>query len=100
MTPGGGGGGVPLMWLHVLDRWGEIFSYSWGSAILSFLYRTLYWCSETTRFEDDQTRPRFDGCAILLQLLSMGEDPNSETERDYRSTFSCCYFSSSLQVNT
>ncbi|XP_058783701.1 protein MAIN-LIKE 2-like [Vicia villosa] len=60
LFPEGTGNSVNFMYLCLLEDIDEIKTYSWGSAVLAYLYSSLCKCAT----KDTCT---FNGCAFLLQ---------------------------------
>ncbi|XP_022683873.1 serine/threonine-protein phosphatase 7 long form homolog [Setaria italica] len=63
------------MWIHCLTDWHQAGSYSWGSAVLSFLYRQL--CEACRRSSGS---PSVGGCVYLLQLWMWSRLPVGRPE--------------------
>lgn len=79
------------MWVQILSQqWEMIAAYSWGSAVLAWLYRHL--CEASCRTATEAT---LGGCAHLLQVwiwerwpigrpLRLGNNPDSDDPYDDR----------------
>lgn len=63
LFPDGTGDTASWMYIHCLQDWDDAGRYSWGSAVLGFLYRQL--CEACRRTARSST---FGGCAYLLQI--------------------------------
>ena len=63
LFPDATGDTASWMWLYCLTDWDQAGDYSWGSAVLAFLYRQL--CEACRR---SSSAPSLGGCMLLLQL--------------------------------
>ena len=63
LFPDAMGDNASWMWIHCLSNWDQAGQYSWGSAVLCFLYRQL--CEGCHR---SMANPSLGGCVYLLQL--------------------------------
>uniref|UniRef100_K4AJ17 Aminotransferase-like plant mobile domain-containing protein n=1 Tax=Setaria italica TaxID=4555 RepID=K4AJ17_SETIT len=75
LFPDGTGDTASWMWIHCLTDWHQAGSYSWGSAVLSFLYRQL--CEACRRSSGS---PSVGGCVYLLQLWMWSRLPVGRPE--------------------
>lgn len=62
LFPDGNGDAASWMYTHCLRDWDEAGGYSWGSAVLGFLYRQL--CEACRQLAPTST---ISGCIFLLQ---------------------------------
>uniref|UniRef100_K4AIE7 Aminotransferase-like plant mobile domain-containing protein n=1 Tax=Setaria italica TaxID=4555 RepID=K4AIE7_SETIT len=75
LFPDATGDTASWMWIHCLTDWHQAGSYSWGSAVLCFLYRQL--CEACRRSSGS---PSVGGCVYLLQLWMWSRLPVGRPE--------------------
>ena len=63
LFPDATGDAASWMYIHCLQDWGDAGQFSWGSAVLAFLYRQL--CEACRRKAPTST---LGGCVFLLQV--------------------------------
>jgi hypothetical protein len=74
------------MYVHCLTDWHQAGNYSWGSAVLAFLYRQL--CEACRR---TSSSPNLGGCVYLLQLWMWSRIPVGRPQvMDRREWFLAC----------
>jgi hypothetical protein len=61
LFPDGTGDTASWMWIHCLTNWDQAGHYSWGSAVLAFLYRQLYEACQRS-----SQSASLGGCVYLL----------------------------------
>ncbi|CAO2037609.1 unnamed protein product [Urochloa humidicola] len=77
LFPDSQGNTLSWMWLPIIGQdWDNIGTYSWGSAVLAWLYRQL--CDACKRSGDNAN---LGGCAYLLQLWMWERLPIGRPER-------------------
>uniref|UniRef100_K3YLZ9 Aminotransferase-like plant mobile domain-containing protein n=1 Tax=Setaria italica TaxID=4555 RepID=K3YLZ9_SETIT len=75
LFPDATGDTASWMWMHCLTDWHQAGFYSWGSAVLCFLYRQL--CEACRRTSGS---PSVGGCVYLLQLWMWSRIPVGRPE--------------------
>ncbi|CAN6247071.1 unnamed protein product [Urochloa humidicola] len=75
LFPDGTGDSASWMYIHCLMDWGDAGTFSWGSAVLAFLYRQL--CEACRR---RAARSTMAGCTYLLQLWMWSRIPVGQPE--------------------
>uniref|UniRef100_K3YRP1 Aminotransferase-like plant mobile domain-containing protein n=1 Tax=Setaria italica TaxID=4555 RepID=K3YRP1_SETIT len=75
LFPDSTGDTASWMWIHYLTNWHQAGFYSWGSAVLCFLYRQL--CEACRRTSGS---PSVGGCVYLLQLWMWSRLPVGRPE--------------------
>ena len=75
LFPDATGDNASWMWIHCLSNWDQAGQYSWGSAVLCFLYRQL--CEGCRR---STANPSLGGCVYLLQLWMWARFPVGRPE--------------------
>ncbi|CAL5075095.1 unnamed protein product [Urochloa decumbens] len=77
LFPDGSGNTVSWMWLDAISEdWELLRDYSWGSAMLAWLYRQL--CEACRRTADNSN---LGGCALLLQIWMWERIPVARPNR-------------------
>uniref|UniRef100_K3YZ76 SWIM-type domain-containing protein n=1 Tax=Setaria italica TaxID=4555 RepID=K3YZ76_SETIT len=75
LFPNATGDTASWMWIHCLTDWNQAGQYSWGSAILGFLYRQLCEACRRSTFSAS-----LGGCMYLLQLWMWAHLPAGRPE--------------------